>query len=87
MEETGYHGPPSRGWYGLFAPAGTPRPIVDRIATEVAAIVADPDFAQTQLKDKSLVGATDTPDAFAKQIADDRGVAEQVVKAAGMGPG
>jgi tripartite-type tricarboxylate transporter receptor subunit TctC len=86
LEETGYHGPPSRGWYGLFAPAGTPRPIVDRIAKEVAAIVADPDFAQTQLKDKSLVGATDTPDEFAKQIADDRVVAEQVVKAAGMGP-
>jgi tripartite-type tricarboxylate transporter receptor subunit TctC len=86
LEETGYHGPPSRGWYGLFAPAGTPRPIVDRIAKEVAAIVADPDFAQKQLKDKSLVGATDTPDEFAKQIADDRVVAEQVVKAAGMGP-
>jgi tripartite-type tricarboxylate transporter receptor subunit TctC len=86
LEETGYHGPPSRGWYGLFAPAGTPRPIVDRIAKEVATIVADPDFAQTQLKDKSLVGITDTPDEFAKQIAADRAVAEQVVKAAGMGP-
>jgi tripartite-type tricarboxylate transporter receptor subunit TctC len=85
LEETGYHGPPSRGWYGLFAPAGTPRPIVDRLAKEVAAIVADPDFAQKQLKDKSLVGATDTPDGFAQQIADDRVVAEQVVKAAGMG--
>jgi tripartite-type tricarboxylate transporter receptor subunit TctC len=86
LEETGYHGPPSRGWYGLFAPAGTPRPIVDRIAKEVAAIVADPDFAKMQLNDKSLVGTTDTPDEFAKQIADDRVVAEQVVKAAGMGP-
>jgi len=86
LEEIGYHGPPSRGWYGLFAPAGTPRPIVDRLAKEVAAIVADPDFAQKQLKDNSLVGATDTPDEFAKQIADDRVVAEQVVKAAGMGP-
>jgi tripartite-type tricarboxylate transporter receptor subunit TctC len=86
LEETGYHGPPSRGWYGLFAPAGTPRPIAERIAKEVAAIVADPDFAQTQLKNKSLVGATDTPDEFAKQIADDRAVAEQVVKDAGMGP-
>jgi tripartite-type tricarboxylate transporter receptor subunit TctC len=85
LEETGYHGPPSRGWYGLFAPAGTPRPIVDRIAKEVAVIVADPAFAQAQLKDRSLVGATDTPDEFAKQIADDRKVAEQVVKAAGMG--
>jgi len=86
LEETGYHGPPSRGWYGLFAPMGTPRPIIDRIAKEVATIVADPVFAQTQLKDKSLVGATDTPDDFAKLIADDRKVAEQVVKDAGMGP-
>jgi len=85
LKEIGYNGPPSRGWYGLFAPAGTPRPIVDRIAKEVAAIVADPDFAQKQLTDRSLVGATDTPDGFAQQIADDRVVAEQVVKAAGMG--
>jgi tripartite-type tricarboxylate transporter receptor subunit TctC len=86
LKEIGYNGPPSRGWYGLFAPAGTPRPIVDRIAKEVAAIVADPDFAQKQLTDRSLVGATDTPDEFAKQIEEDRVVAEQVVKQAGMGP-
>src|SRR5665213_3745966 len=86
LKETGYNGPPSRGWYGLFAPAGTPRPIVDRIAKEVAVIVADPAFAEKQLKDRSLVGRTNTPDEFAKQIVDDRVVAEQVVKAAGMGP-
>jgi tripartite-type tricarboxylate transporter receptor subunit TctC len=85
LKETGYNGPPSRGWYGLFAPAGTPRPIVDRLAKEVAAIVAAPDFAQKQLKDRSLVGATSTPDAFAAEIVADRKVAEQVVKAAGMG--
>jgi tripartite-type tricarboxylate transporter receptor subunit TctC len=85
LKETGYDGPPSRGWYGLFAPAGTPRPIVDRLAKEVAAIVAEPDFAQKQLEDRSLVGATSTPDAFAAEIDQDRKVAEQVVKAAGMG--
>jgi tripartite-type tricarboxylate transporter receptor subunit TctC len=85
LKETGYDGPPSRGWYGLFAPAGTPRPIVDRLAKEVAAIVAEPDFAQKQLKDRSLVGATSTPDTFAAEIDQDRKVAEQVVKAAGMG--
>jgi len=86
LKETGYNGPPSRGWYGLFAPAGTPRPIIDRLAKEVAAIVAEPDFAQRQLKDRSLVGATTTPDAFAQEIVEDRKVAEGVVKAAGMGP-
>jgi tripartite-type tricarboxylate transporter receptor subunit TctC len=86
LKETGYDGPPSRGWYGLFAPAGTPRPIVDRIAKEVAAIVADPEFTEKQLKGRSLVGATDTPDDFAKLIAHDREVAGQVVKAAGLEP-
>jgi len=65
-------------------PTGTPRPIVDRLAKEVAAIVAEPDFAQKQLKDRSLVGGTNTPDAFAAEIVEDRKVAEQVVKAAGM---
>lgn len=86
LRETGYDGPPSRGWYGLFAPAGTPRPIVDRIAAEVAAVVADPDFAQKQLTDRSLVGSTDTPDEFAKLITEDRAVAQKVVQQAGMGP-
>jgi tripartite-type tricarboxylate transporter receptor subunit TctC len=86
LKETGYNGPPSRGWYGLFAPAGTPRPIVDRLAKEVAIIVTDPDFAQKQLKDRSLVGGTNSPDAFAAEIVEDRKVAEQVVKDAGMGP-
>ena len=86
LKETGYDGPPSRGWYGLFAPAGTPRPIVDRIAKEVAAIVAEPEFAEKQLKDRSLVGATNTPDEFAKEIVEDRKVAKQVVEQAGMGP-
>ncbi|HEX4410242.1 MAG TPA: tripartite tricarboxylate transporter substrate binding protein [Xanthobacteraceae bacterium] len=86
LEEIGYKGPPSRGWYGLFAPAATPRPIVDRIAKETAAIVADPEFSQKQLKDRSLVGASSSPDAFAKEIAEDRAVAEKVVKDAGMSP-
>jgi tripartite-type tricarboxylate transporter receptor subunit TctC len=86
LKETGYDGPPSRGWYGLFAPAGTPRPIVDRLAKEVAAIVAEPEFAQKQLKDRSLVGSTNTPDEFAQEIVADRQVAEEVVKQAGMGP-
>jgi tripartite-type tricarboxylate transporter receptor subunit TctC len=86
LAETGYRGPPSRGWYGLFAPRGTPRPIVDRLAKEVAGIVADPVFAEKNLKERSLVGAANTPDAFAKQIAEDRAVAEQVVKAAGLEP-
>ena len=31
MAETGYTGAPSRSWYGLFVPPGTPKPIVDKL--------------------------------------------------------
>ena len=30
-------------WFGLFAPAGTPQPIVDRLQAEAAAMFADPE--------------------------------------------
>jgi tripartite-type tricarboxylate transporter receptor subunit TctC len=86
LEETGYHGAPSRSWYGLFAPVGTPRPIIDRIAKEVASIVSNPAFAEKNLKARSLVGAASTPEEFAKLIAADRTVAGQVVKDAGLEP-
>ena len=37
LEEIGYNGPPSRSWYGMFAPAGTPKPIVDKLSKEIGA--------------------------------------------------
>ena len=60
LEETGYKGAPSRSWYGLFAPAGTPKPIVDRLATGGAAIV-DEGFREKHLTARSLVPAINTP--------------------------
>ena len=84
--EVGYQGPPSRSWYGLFAPAGTPKPIVDKLATEVAAIVGDPAFRERHLTARSLVPAANSPERFAQEIKRDRASARQVVKDAGMEP-
>ena len=86
LEETGYKGAPSRSWYGLFAPQGTPRPIIDRINKEVTAILNDPAFREKNLTARSLVSAHGTPEDFAKLIAGDRVVAQQVVKDAGVEP-
>jgi tripartite-type tricarboxylate transporter receptor subunit TctC len=86
LEETGYKGPPSRSWYGLFAPAGTPMPIVDKISKEVASIVGDPVFRERHLTARSLVPAINTPEEFAAQIKQDRAVAERVVRDAGFEP-
>jgi len=86
LAETGYTGPPSRGWYGLFTPAGTPKPIVDKLAKEVAVILDDPAFRARHLTARSLVPAANTPEQFAAEIRSDRALAQQVVKAAGLEP-
>ena len=86
LEETGYKGPPSRSWYGLFAPAGTPKAIVDKISKDVREIVSNPAFCDKYLTARSLVSAINTPEQFAEDIKRERVVAQKVVKDAGLEP-
>jgi tripartite-type tricarboxylate transporter receptor subunit TctC len=86
LSETCYSGPPSRGWYGLFAPPGTPRPIIDRINKEVRSIVGKPEFTAKHLTARSLVPALNSPEEFAADIVRDRAQAKQVVYEAGLMP-
>jgi len=84
LADTGYKGEPSRSWYGLFTPAGTPRPIVDKINAEVRAIAGDKAFQEKYLFSRGLVPALDTPDEFAAEIKAGRETAHAIVKGAGM---
>jgi tripartite-type tricarboxylate transporter receptor subunit TctC len=71
------------GWQGLFAPAGTPRPIVEKLAAEVKHVFEAPDVVATLSK----VGgepAPMSPDAFAAFIAAERPKWRDVVNAAGV---
>jgi tripartite-type tricarboxylate transporter receptor subunit TctC len=86
LAETGYTGVPSRSWYGLFMPAGTPKPLVDKVYKEVASIMSDPAFRERHLTARSLVPAVNTPEQFAEEIKKDRVMAQQVVKDAGLEP-
>jgi tripartite-type tricarboxylate transporter receptor subunit TctC len=86
LEDLGYKGAPSQTWYGLFAPPGTPRPIIDKIAAEVKRVFADKDFVEKYVISRGQVPAINTPDQFAAQIKADRAAAQEVVKASGMQP-
>ena len=46
VRELGFPAMELEGWNGLFAPAGTPRPIIDRLHREVVAAVRHPDVAK-----------------------------------------
>jgi len=71
------------GWQGLFAPAWTPRPIVDKIAAEVKKVFEEPNVVAALTK----VGgepAPMSPNQFAAFIELERPKWREVVKASGV---
>lgn len=70
-------------WHGLWAPAGTPRPVVDKLGAEVKRILEEP-ATQAKLKEVGAVASPMTPEQFAQFIADERKKWQEVVKAAGL---
>ena len=69
-------------WHGLFVPAGTPRPIVDRLAAEVKAIFGDPEQTK-KLLEIGAVATPMTPEEFVRFIAGERTKWQEVVKRRG----
>ena len=84
LADLGYKGAPSETWYGLFAPPGTPKEIVDKLNAEIVKVVSDPTFREKYIISRGLVPALDTPEEFARDIKTGRAGAEQVVKASGL---
>jgi tripartite-type tricarboxylate transporter receptor subunit TctC len=70
-------------WHGLFAPAGTPRPVVDKLAAEVKRIFEAPEV-QKNLQEVGAVPAPMTPEQFVAFIGAERRKWQEVVQAAGV---
>jgi len=83
-EAVGEDYPP--GWFGLFAPGGTPKPIIAKVAAEVARITSEPGFRQRNYIDRAIEPAVTTPEDFAGLIAGWRKMAETLVREAGVQP-
>lgn len=75
----------AQSWHGLFAPAGTPKPIVDQIAADMKRIVSQPSV-DAKFKEIGAVPAPMTPEDFAKFAADERVKYRDIVTKAGIVP-
>ena len=58
-------------WHGLFVPAGTPQPIIDRLRTEMAAVLKEPEFAARLANSGSGEPYVTTPGEFTARIKGD----------------
>ncbi|MEI6723276.1 MAG: tripartite tricarboxylate transporter substrate binding protein [Betaproteobacteria bacterium] len=72
-------------WFGLLAPAGTPRPIVDKVNRAVGAVLQNPEM-RTRLIEMNAVPAFNSPDEFSAQIKADIVKWGKVVREANIKP-
>ncbi len=82
INESGYKGFDAVTWFGLLAPAGTPKDIVARLNAEFNKALKLPELAQ-RLDDEGAEPAGGTPDQFAALIKDEIPRWGQVVKESG----
>ena len=73
-------------WFGLFAPAGVPRPIVEKIARDADRIMAEPAFRKRIYIDRAVEPAMERLEEFARFVAAERKFAEEIVRESGEQP-
>jgi tripartite-type tricarboxylate transporter receptor subunit TctC len=83
ISESGLPGFERSGWYGIAAPAGTPREIVGRLSEETAKIIHAPEVKDLYLR-QGLVPTANTPDQFSAFIRKEIVETAKLVKMAGV---
>jgi tripartite-type tricarboxylate transporter receptor subunit TctC len=83
IAESGFPGFAITSWWGLLAPAGTPKPIIDRIAAGIAQATKDPKIV-TQLTNFGVDPVDSSPAEFAAMISSDIALWANAVRLAGL---
>jgi tripartite-type tricarboxylate transporter receptor subunit TctC len=68
VAESGLPGYEAVSWFGLFAPAGTPRDVVMKLNAEVRRIFADPEFQKSFLERQYFQSIAGTPEELAAYL-------------------
>ena len=83
VAESGFPGFDISTWYGLFMPAGTPKPVVEQMNAAVNKLLATPEM-QKAIHDQGAEPQSMSADAFSKQLAADYRLWEKIVSDAGI---
>ena len=83
IAEAGVPGYALSNWYGILAPAATPRASIAKLHTEIARILNLPDIKE-RLTNQGAILVGNTPEEFAAFLRVEISTAAKIVKAAGM---
>ena len=80
IAESGYPGYDFSSWFGILAPAGTPKPVIDRLNAEIVKALKDPNV-QARLTDYEIYGST--PEEFGAFIKKEIEKTSKIIEASG----
>lgn len=83
FREQGFSGLDENSWYGLFAPAGTPEPVVSAIQQDITKVLARPEF-QARLVELGALPGGDTPAAFTERFQRDVNESGETIRRLGI---
>jgi tripartite-type tricarboxylate transporter receptor subunit TctC len=81
--EGGFPEVPANAWFGLFAPAGTPREVVMKLNAEVVKMLKEPEFNQKELVAKGYELVANTPEEFTAFLVTDSQRNARAIKISG----
>jgi tripartite-type tricarboxylate transporter receptor subunit TctC len=84
LAEGGLPGYEAGSWYGLFAPAGTPSAIVEKINAETQRIFTDPAFRDRVLAPSFIYSIASSPEQFTTRIRSDSAKWGKVIREANI---
>jgi tripartite-type tricarboxylate transporter receptor subunit TctC len=85
VAEAGVPGYAAVGWFGLLAPAATPKDVVAKWSADANKVLSDPDIKK-KMQALGADPAGDTPDEFARFIRDDQAKWAKLMREAGIKP-
>jgi tripartite-type tricarboxylate transporter receptor subunit TctC len=85
ISESALPGFVSSQWFGLLAPAGTPRPVIESLHQAIVRAVRSPQTSE-KLAAMGMVPVTSTPEEFARVIREETESWAKVIRAAGIEP-
>jgi tripartite-type tricarboxylate transporter receptor subunit TctC len=86
FKEIGYTKYLVPAFFGVYAPTGTPRPMIDKFHAAMVKVASNPEFQKRHMTARGLTAVLNKPEEFAKELEGQRGEGREAIIASGLYP-
>jgi tripartite-type tricarboxylate transporter receptor subunit TctC len=86
FKEAGYTKHLAPSFFGIYAPTGTPKPMIDKVHAAIVKVASNPEFQKRHMESRGLTAVLNTPEEFAKELVTERAEGLAAIKDSGLYP-